>query len=263
LFGVPHFDIITLFPDEMPQLLALGVVGRALKRGLFTVRFWSPRDFTEDVHRTVDDRPYGGGPGMVMMAEPLAKALVAIQAARQQPAPVVFFTPHGPLLKQSRVRGFIEHSASAQGLVLLCGRYEGVDQRFIDRYVDHTLCLGDFILSGGELPAACFVDAWVRLLPGVLNHECSAVQESFEQGVLDCPHYTRPEHFEGERVPEVLLSGNHAKIESWRFEQAVQFTKRFRPDIGSALPDVGEFAGDEPVVGASVGAVRKQHDDST
>jgi len=199
----PRFDVITLFPDQ-------------------------PRDFTDDLHRTVDDRPYGGGPGMVMLAEPLVRCVKAIRAARADQAPVIFLTPHGPLLKQADVRAMSEQG---MGAILLCGRYEGVDQRFIDEYVDQTYCLGDFVLSGGELAVACFVDAWVRLVPDVLNHALSATQDSFEAGLLDCPHYTRPEVFENKAVPDVLLSGNHAKIDSWRFEQAKAYTKRFRPEL--------------------------------
>lgn len=224
----PRFDVITLFPDQFPNLVELGVVGRALKKQLFELNCWNPRDFTDDPHRTVDDRPYGGGPGMVMLAEPLVRCVNAIRAVRGDHAPLVFLTPHGPLLKQKNIRAL---SGQGVGAILLCGRYEGVDQRFIDEYVDQTYCLGDFVLSGGELAVACFVDAWVRLLPEVLNHAQSATQDSFEAGLLDCPHYTRPEVFENKVVPDVLLSGNHAKIESWRFEQAKAYTKRFRPEL--------------------------------
>lgn len=229
----PRFDIITLFPDQFPPLVELGVVGRAHKKQLFELHCWNPRDFTDDPHRTVDDRPYGGGPGMVMLAEPLVRCVKAIREARGDQAPLIFLTPHGPLLKQADIRALC---AQDQGAILLCGRYEGVDQRFIDDYVDQTYCLGDFVLSGGELAVACFVDAWVRLLPDVLNHALSATQDSFESGLLDCPHYTRPEVFENKAVPEVLLSGNHAKIESWRFEQAKAYTERFRPDLMRSLP---------------------------
>ncbi|MDX1668047.1 MAG: tRNA (guanosine(37)-N1)-methyltransferase TrmD, partial [Limnobacter sp.] len=199
----PRFDVITLFPEQMQSMLGFGVVGRALQNTLFELHGWNPRDFTVDNHKTVDDRPYGGGPGMVMLAEPLAKTLSAIRDARGDTCPVVFLTPHGPLLTQHHVR-----QAAAQwstGCIFLCGRYEGVDQRFIDQYVDYTFCLGDFVLSGGELPVACMIDAWVRLLPGALNHADSAIQDSFENGLLDCPHYTRPEVFENISVPGVLL----------------------------------------------------------
>lgn len=229
----PRFDVITLFPDQFPPLVELGVVGRALKKQLFELNCWNPRDFTDDPHRTVDDRPYGGGPGMVMMAEPLVRCVSAIRKSRGDKAPVVFLTPHGPLLKQADIRAM---SNQGQGAIFLCGRYEGVDQRFIDDHVDLTFCLGDFVLSGGELAVACVVDAWVRLLPDVLNHALSATQDSFEAGLLDCPHYTRPEVFENKAVPDVLLSGNHAKIESWRFEQAKAYTNRFRPELLGNAP---------------------------
>ncbi|HEX4842947.1 MAG TPA: tRNA (guanosine(37)-N1)-methyltransferase TrmD [Limnobacter sp.] len=223
----PRFDVITLFPDQFPPLVELGVVGRAFKKGLVSLRCWNPRDFTTDPHRTVDDRPYGGGPGMVMLAEPLVKTLQAIRTDRGDHAPLIFLTPHGPLLQQAHLRSMSQTS----GAILLCGRYEGVDQRFIDGYVDQTFCLGDFVLSGGELAVACMVDAWVRLLPEVLNHAESAVQDSFESGLLDCPHYTRPEVFENKAVPDVLLSGNHGKISDWRFEQSKLYTERFRPEL--------------------------------
>lgn len=228
----PRFDIISLFPEQFPPLIELGVVGRAWKKGLFELKCWNPRDFTSDPHRTVDDRPYGGGPGMVMMAEPLVKTVQAIRTDRADSAPVVYFTPHGPLLQQVHVRDF---QGRGEGAILLCGRYEGVDQRFLDAYVDQTFCLGDFVLSGGELPAACFLDAWVRLLPEALNHAESAAQDSFEAGLLDCPHYTRPEVFENKAVPEVLLSGNHAKIADWRLGEAKTYTQRHRPDLWAAF----------------------------
>ncbi|HEX4879161.1 MAG TPA: tRNA (guanosine(37)-N1)-methyltransferase TrmD [Limnobacter sp.] len=223
----PRFDVISIFPDQFPPLVELGVVGRAFKKGLASLRCWNPRDFTTDLHRTVDDRPYGGGPGMVMLAEPLVKTLHAIRADRSDHAPLIFLTPHGPLLQQANLRSL----SQTEGAILLCGRYEGVDQRFIDAYVDQTYCLGDFVLSGGELAVACLLDAWVRLLPEVLNHAESAVQDSFESGLLDCPHYTRPEVFENKAVPDVLLSGNHGKISDWRFEQSKLYTKRFRPEL--------------------------------
>ncbi|HEY1057596.1 MAG TPA: tRNA (guanosine(37)-N1)-methyltransferase TrmD [Limnobacter sp.] len=247
----PRFDVITLFPEQFPALLEFGVVGRALKRGLFSLKCWNPRDFTLDPHRTVDDRPYGGGPGMVMLAEPLVKTLEAIRTARaqvlpgeaQEPAPLIYLTPHGPLLKQGHVRALEQ---DGRGAILLCGRYEGVDQRFIDHHVDRTFCIGDFVLSGGELPVACLLDAWVRLLPEALNHAESATQDSFETGLLDCPHYTRPEVFENKAVPEVLLSGNHAKIAGWRFEESKVFTKRHRPDLLAAFEQAQPPTADGP-----------------
>lgn len=224
----PRFDVITIFPDQFPALVELGVVGRAQKKGLLSLKCWNPRDFTDDPHRTIDDRPYGGGPGMVMLAEPLVRCLQAIRRERGDDAKLVYLTPHGPLLKQTEIRTLKAQSA---GAIFLCGRYEGVDQRFIDSYVDATFCLGDFVLSGGELAVACMIDAWVRLLPDVLNHALSAVEESFESGLLDCPHYTRPEVFENISVPEVLLSGNHGKITGWRFEKSLEYTRKFRPDL--------------------------------
>ncbi|NJM32324.1 MAG: tRNA (guanosine(37)-N1)-methyltransferase TrmD [Limnobacter sp.] len=191
---VPRFDVITLFPDDFTGLLNFGVVGRAQEQGLWSLKVWNPRDFTTDPHRTVDDRPYGGGPGMVMLAQPLVNTLAAVRAERstQMPgdhAPVVFLTPHGPLLKQAEVRS-LSAAISPGGCILLCGRYEGLDQRFIDHYVDRSYCLGDFVMSGGELPVACLIDAWVRLLPGTLNSSQSAVQDSFEIGFRggSCSH---------------------------------------------------------------------------
>lgn len=236
----PRFDVITLFPDKFYDASTFGVIGRALNAGHFELKCWNPRDFTRDIHKTVDDRPYGGGPGMVMLAEPLVKTLQAVRECRSgvinaqgdsgiNQDPLVFLTPHAPLLNQSRLQLF--KNDFAQGCIFLCGRYEGVDQRFIDNHVDAVFCLGDFVLSGGELPVACMIDAWVRLLPGVLNHSESFEQDSFQAGLLDYPHYTRPEVFEDEAVPPVLLSGNHAKISSWRFEKQKEFTKRFRPDL--------------------------------
>ncbi|MFN7835928.1 MAG: tRNA (guanosine(37)-N1)-methyltransferase TrmD [Burkholderiaceae bacterium] len=230
--AAPRFDVISLFPDSFAALTGFGITGRAFDRRLYALKAWNPRDFTRDAYKTVDDRPYGGGPGMLMMPEPLAATLAAIRAERGElvaaQAPLVFLTPHGPRLSQAAVRGM---AALTTGAVLLCGRYEGVDQRFIDRYVDRTFCIGDFVVSGGELPTMLFLDAWVRLLPGALNDAASAVQESFENGRLDCPHYTRPEVFEEMRVPDVLLSGHHERIARWRQAQSEDFTARFRPDL--------------------------------
>lgn len=224
---VPEFDIITLFPDYFDRFAELGVVGRAFRQERARIRFWNPRDFATDAYRTIDDRPYGGGPGMVMMAPPLAGCVAAIRKAHPAKRPVIFLTPHGPVLKQSHVRAM----AQTAGAILLCGRYEGVDQRFIDAYVDQTYCMGDFVVSGGELPVQMLIDAWVRLLPGVLNDDLSAQQDSFTANRLDCPHYTRPEVFEGVSVPDVLLSGNHGKIAGWRESASISMTQRFRPDL--------------------------------
>lgn len=235
----PRFDVITLFPDKMLDVATLGVIGRANKNALFELKCWNPRDFTTDPHRTVDDRPYGGGPGMLMLAEPLYKTLSEVRRDRgfENPfsneavaeAPLVYMTPHGPLLNQQAVSTI--GNTHPQGCIFLCGRYEGVDQRFIDAYVNQTFCLGDFVLSGGELPVACFIDAWVRLLPGVLNSTESAPQDSFQSGLLDCAHYTRPEVFQNMQVPDVLLSGNHAKIADWRLDSQIEYTKRYRPEL--------------------------------
>lgn len=223
----PRFDVITLFPDQFPSLVELGVVGRALKKQLFELNCWNPRDFTDDPHRTIDDRPYGGGPGMVMLAEPLAQAIASCKARHTAAVKVVHFSPAGERLTHRRVMDL----AAEPALILLCGRYEGMDQRLIDRDVDLELSLGDFVLSGGELPAMALMDAIIRQLPGALNDAASAVEDSFVGGLLDCPHYTRPEVWDDRPVPEVLLSGDHARIRKWRAEQALELTRRRRPDL--------------------------------
>ena len=222
-----RFDIISLFPEFVAQCAAVGVVGRAGERGLLSVHGWNPRDYADGNYRRVDDRPFGGGPGMVMMAEPLQRCLAAIRVGRAEPeeglAPLVLFSPIGASLNHAAVERW---SASA-GAVLLCGRYEGIDQRFIDACVDVQISLGDFVLSGGEVPAMALLDAVARLQPGVLGDEGSHQQDSFNpalDGLLDCPHYTRPEEWQGERVPDVLLSGNHAAIAKWRRKQALART---------------------------------------
>lgn len=224
-----RFDVLTLFPDVVRQTLAMGVVGRALERGRIGLHCWNPRDYTVDNYRTVDDRPYGGGPGMVFMIEPLRRALQAAQA--DSAAPVVLMSPQGRRFDQSLAREW----ASGSGLILVCGRYEGLDQRFIDRYVDMEVSMGDFVLSGGEIPALAIMDAITRLLPGVLHTDASAVEDSFMDGVLDCPHYTRPEIAEEGAVPEVLLSGNHALIARWRRKQSLGVTWLRRPDLLARL----------------------------
>jgi tRNA (guanine37-N1)-methyltransferase len=226
-----RFDVITLFPEMFAALTASGITRRALERGLYDIAFHSPRDFVDDPHRTVDDRPYGGGPGMVMMAEPLEKAIGRARAAQQAlqgaAGRVIYLSPQGRRLDHAKVLELTAQPA----LTLLCGRYEGVDQRLIDRCVDEELSLGDFVLSGGELPAMVLLDAIVRQLPGALNDAESAQEDSFVDGLLDCPHYTRPEIYEGERVPAVLLSGNHAAIRRWRLKQALGTTWARRPDL--------------------------------
>lgn len=229
-----RYDVITLFPEMFVALTGSGITRRALERGLYEIAFHNPRDFTSDPHRTVDDRPYGGGPGMVMLAEPLMQAIAAARAAQQAAAGgagrVIYLSPQGRRLDQAAVLELVCEPA----LVLLCGRYEGVDQRLIDRAVDDEISLGDFVLSGGELPAMALLDAIVRQLPGALNTADSAQEDSFVDGLLDCPHYTRPESYENERVPEVLLSGNHALIRRWRLKQSLGRTLLRRPDLLAA-----------------------------
>ena len=222
-----RFDVITLFPEMFAALTASGITRRALERGLWQIECWNPRQWTQDVHRTVDDRPYGGGPGMVMMASPLEQAINAAKAAAGVEAKVICLSPQGRRIDQRRV----EELAAGRGAILLCGRYEGIDERLMERCVDEELSLGDFVLSGGELAAMALMDACIRQLPGALNDEASAVEDSFAAGLLDCPHYTRPEVYEGSVVPEVLLSGNHEKIRRWRLKQALGRTWQRRPDL--------------------------------
>ncbi len=229
-----RFDILTLFPELFAPFLQVGVTRRAYETGLVDVRLWNPRDHADGNYRRVDDRPFGGGPGMVMMAEPLARCLEAVRADRAEPAeaaaPVVLFSPIGARIDHAGVERW---SASA-GAVLVCGRYEGIDQRFIDFFVDVQLSLGDFVLSGGEIAAMALLDAVARLQPGVLNDAGSHQLDSFNpalDGLLDCPHYTRPEQWQGAGVPPVLTSGDHAKIEAWRRAQRVALTTRHRPDL--------------------------------
>lgn len=226
-----QFDVVTLFPSMFDAVTECGVTGRARDRGLYQLVLWNPRDFAANSYRTVDDRPYGGGPGMVMMAEPLEKALGAARQRQKSSGVgkprVVYLSPQGRLLHHRLVKAF----AQEQGLVLLAGRYEGVDERVVRRSVDDEISLGDYVLSGGELAAMVVIDCVVRQLPGVLGDAESAIQDSFVNGLLDCPHYTRPEVYEGEAVPPVLLSGNHAEISRWRLKQALGRTWRRRPDL--------------------------------
>lgn len=222
-----RFDVVTLFPEMFAALTASGITRRALERGLWQIECWNPRQWTQDVHRTVDDRPYGGGPGMVMMASPLEQAINAAKAATGVEAKVICLSPQGRRIDQRRV----EELAASTGAILLCGRYEGIDERLMERCVDEELSLGDFVLSGGELAAMALMDACIRQLPGALNDEASAVEDSFAAGLLDCPHYTRPEVYEGSVVPDVLLSGNHEKIRRWRLKQALGRTWQRRPDL--------------------------------
>jgi len=219
-------DVVSIFPPMFEALTGYGVTGRAIERKLLELRVWNPRDFTTDPYRRIDERPYGGGPGMVMMPGPLTQALGAARAANPQ-AKVLYLSPQGRPLDQ---RGVLE-LAARNGLILLAGRYEGIDERLIEAEVDEEWSIGDYVLSGGELAAMVMVDAIARQLPGALGHEDSAAEDSFANGLLDCPHYTRPEEFEGRRVPEVLLSGNHAEIRRWRLKQALGRTWERRPDL--------------------------------
>lgn len=229
-----RFDVITLFPELFAPFLTSGVTRRAYASGQVDVRLWNPRDHAEGNYRRVDDRPFGGGPGMVMMAEPLSRCLAAIRMERAEPVesqvPLVLFSPIGQPLNHAAV----ERWTASEGAVLLCGRYEGIDQRFIDAHVDLQLSLGDFVLSGGEIAAMALLDAVARLQPGVLNDEGSHQFDSFNpalDGLLDCPHYTRPEEWAGQSVPAALMSGHHAHIERWRRDQRLAITARHRPEL--------------------------------
>jgi len=223
--------VISLFPEMFDAITQQGVISRAIKNGTVEFNAWNPRDFAHDKHRTVDDRPYGGGPGMLMMVQPLTDAIHAAKAAAGDDAKVIYLSPQGRKLDQKGV----EQLAQNKKLVLVAGRYEGVDERVIQSEVDEEWSIGDFVLSGGELPAMTLIDAVSRLIPGVLGHELSAVQDSFTDGLLDCPHYTRPEVLDGQRVPEVLLSGNHEKIRQWRLKQSLGRTWSRRPDLINSL----------------------------
>jgi tRNA (guanine37-N1)-methyltransferase len=225
---VIRFDTVTLFPEMFAAVTASGITARALQRGLWRMQVWNPRDFTTDPYRSVDDRPYGGGPGMVMLGEPLDKALDAVRDAGG--GPVLYLSPQGRRLDHSKV----VELAGRNAVTLLCGRYEGVDERLLRRRVDEELSLGDFVLTGGELAAMALIDAVVRQLPGALGDDESAIEESFADGLLDCPHYTRPETYAGERVPEVLLSGHHENIRRWRLKQSLGRTWLRRPDLIAA-----------------------------
>ncbi len=228
------FGIVSLFPEMFAAVTEYGVVGKAVNSGLLELAYWNPRDFTHDRHRTVDDRPYGGGPGMLMKVEPLQ---AAIQAAKQAAADVkhskerslrtVYLSPQGAPLNQQRLLELARY----EQLILIAGRYEGIDERVIETEVDEEISIGDFVLSGGELPAMVLIDALARMVPGVLGHEASAVEDSFVDGLLDCPHYTRPEVVAGKRVPDVLLSGNHQEIARWRARQSLGRTYLRRPDL--------------------------------
>ena len=247
-----RFDVITLFPELFAPFLEAGVARRAYASGQIDLKLWNPRDWAEGNYRRVDDRPFGGGSGMVMLAEPLARCVAAIRADRADPAeaaaPLVLFSPIGEPLRHAAV----ERWAASAGAILLCGRYEGVDQRFINAHVDLQISLGDFVLSGGEIAALALLDAVARLQPGVLNDEGSHQADSFNpavDGLLDCPHYTRPEEWAGQRVPAPLLSGHHAQIERWRRDQRLTLTARHRPDLIDAARAAGHLSrADEAVL---------------
>jgi len=226
-----HIGVISLFPDMFSAITEHGVTRRAIKEDLLTVSVWNPRDFTHDKHRTVDDRPYGGGPGMLMMVQPLVDAINAAKAALGEDTPVIYLSPQGQTLDH----GGVTQLAQNDRMILIAGRYEGIDQRVIDQYVDAEWSIGDYVLSGGELPAMVLIDAVARMVPGVLGHQDSAAEDSFANGLLDCPHYTRPETYNGQQVPTVLLSGNHEKIRQWRLQQALGKTWLQRKELINRL----------------------------
>ena len=251
-----RFDIITLFPELFAPFLASGVTRRAYAGGQVDVRLWNPRDYADGNYRRVDDRPFGGGPGMVMMAEPLARCLAAIRVERGEAesseAPLVLFSPIGETLNHAAV----ERWSASTGAILLCGRYEGIDQRFIDTHVDLQMSLGDVVLSGGESAARAVLDAVARLQPGVLNDEGSHQLDSFNpalDGLLDCPHYTRPEEWAGRSVPAPLMSGHHAQIERWRRDQRLVITAKHRPDLIDAAREAGRLVPADEAVLAKLG----------
>lgn len=218
--------VITLFPEVM-HVLDCSITGRAIKKGLVNIRCWQPRDYSDDKHRCVDDRPYGGGPGMVMDVQPLRDTITAAKQALGEATKVIYLSPKGKRLDQATVKDL----ASLDSFILLAGHYEGIDERVIENHVDEELSLGDFVLTGGEIAALAVIDAVTRLLPGALGHELSAEQDSFANGLLDCPHYTRPDCIDGRTVPEVLLSGDHKAIEQWRLKQMLGKTWQRRPDL--------------------------------
>jgi len=219
--------VISLFPDMFSAVTDYGVTGRAIKEGLLQVSVWNPRDFTHDRHRTVDDRPYGGGPGMLMMVQPLVDAIEAAKNDLGQDTPVIYLSPQGQTLDHRGVQSL----SGNDRMILIAGRYEGIDERVIEKYVDAQWSIGDYVLSGGELPAMVLIDAISRLVPGVLGHRDSAEEDSFANGLLDCPHYTRPEVYNEQQVPSVLLSGNHDKIRRWRLQQSLGRTWLQRPEL--------------------------------
>jgi len=226
-----RFDLVTLFPEMVDNVADAGVLGRAINKGLLQLKCWNPRDYTQDRHRTVDDRPYGGGPGMLMKVEPLRDAIQAARKAAGEQARVIYLSPQGRTLDQTGVKEL----AQCSGLILIAGRYEGIDERIIETEVDEEWSIGDYVLSGGELAALVVIDAVARMIPGVLGDAESAQQDSFMDGLLDCPHYTRPEVIDGRAVPEVLLGGNHQAIAQWRMKQALGRTWLRRPELLNEL----------------------------
>ncbi len=223
--------VVSLFPEMFEAVTNYGITGRAVKQGLVEVECWNPRDFAHDRHSTVDDRPYGGGPGMLMKVQPLRDAISDARAWAGDQAPVIYLSPQGRVLNQAGV----QELAAYPNMVLVAGRYEGLDERLLESVIDQEWSIGDYVLSGGELPAMVAIDAITRLLPGALGHAQSAEQDSFAEGLLDCPHYTRPEVFEGREVPEVLLSGDHDRIRRWRLKEALGRTWLRRPDLLQAI----------------------------
>ncbi|MFW2374673.1 MAG: tRNA (guanosine(37)-N1)-methyltransferase TrmD [Gammaproteobacteria bacterium] len=226
-----RFDLVTLFPEMVDNVAETGVLGRAINKGLIQLQCWNPRDYTHDRHRTVDDRPYGGGPGMLMKVEPLRDAIHAARKAAGEQSRVIYLSPQGKTLDQAGVKSL----AQGSGLILIAGRYEGIDERIIEAEVDEEWSIGDYVLSGGELAALVMIDSIARMIPGVLGDAESAQQDSFMDGLLDCPHYTRPEVIDGRAVPEVLLGGNHQAIAQWRMKQALGRTWLRRPELLNEL----------------------------
>ena len=242
-----RFDVITLFPELFAPFLSVGITRRAFESRQVDVQCTNPRDFATGNYRRVDDRPFGGGPGMVMMAQPLELALAHIRTQRSDSAPVVLFSPTGKPLNHAAVQRW----SNSSGAILLCGRYEGVDQRFIDAQVDEQISLGDFVLSGGEIPAIALLDAVARLQPGVLSDADSHHMDSFNpslDGLLDCPHFTRPEEWAGVSVPEVLMSGHHGHIERWRRDQRLVLTAKHRPDLRAIARQAGLLSAKDEAV---------------
>lgn len=249
----PNFmriDILTLFPEYFEPLHATGITGRAHARGLWQLKAWNIRDYVHDVHRTVDDRPYGGGPGMVMLADPLADTLMAVQAERSDSVPVVLLSPAGSRFDQNKAQALAE----SPGAIVICGRYEGIDQRFIDKHVDESWSVGDFVVSGGEPALIPMLDAAVRLLPGAMQQD-SHDQDSFQaslSGLLDSPHYTRPEVWQGVSIPDVLKSGHHDRIARWRRQQSLAITQTHRPDLIEKARAAGWLSQDDETFLASL-----------